>query len=165
MSEEIDPSQLRELTELFRELGAIEPETWARSQLEEGLPQLAVFSFARAIWEAVVKDGDDGWIENEVEWSKKHSNEPCSQAGSALEEMLARGVNRQAIINLVRVCQFNALYHVCALIDGARLVELPVNRWTLFQVDEFGQPLAVIQGLHEILLSMDPTGREMRPSN
>jgi hypothetical protein len=42
-------------------------------------------------------------------------------------------------------------------------VDLPVSDWTLHQVDESGKPIAIIQGLHEVLLGMDPTGREMRP--
>jgi hypothetical protein len=39
--------ELQELTELFARLGAPRPESWARSQLEEGIPQLARFVFLR----------------------------------------------------------------------------------------------------------------------
>ncbi len=52
----------RELTELFRNLGADDPAGWARSQLEEGLPQLARFLFLRQAWKLVVKPDDSGWI-------------------------------------------------------------------------------------------------------
>ena len=37
----------RELTELFRKLGARDPSAWARSQTSEKIPQLARFLFLR----------------------------------------------------------------------------------------------------------------------
>ncbi len=62
----------------------------------------------------------------------------------------------------MRVFQYSTLFHVCALLDGLSAPDLPVD-WTLHQVDDDGVPLAVIQGLHEVLLGLDPTGREMLP--
>lgn len=49
-----DPEELRQLTELFRQIGADDPEAWARSQLEERIPQLAIFCFAKALWQGVL---------------------------------------------------------------------------------------------------------------
>jgi hypothetical protein len=34
--------------------------------------------------------------------------------------------------------------------------------WRLYQTDEHGRPIAPITGLHESLLELEPTGREMR---
>ena len=53
----VDPDELRRLTEVFREHEADDPEAWARSQLEEGIPQLAIFCFSKALWEGVVEEG------------------------------------------------------------------------------------------------------------
>jgi hypothetical protein len=39
-----------ELTALFKKVGARKPEGWARSQIEEGIPQLARFLFLRQAW-------------------------------------------------------------------------------------------------------------------
>ena len=161
--ERANPEDLRRLADVFRQHGANDPEAWARSQLEEGIPQLAIFCFSKALWEGVVDETDDGWIDREIEWAKARPRDPCAQIGPALEEMLAKGVSRQAITDLVRVMQYEQLYHVCSLLDGARTVDLPVSDWTLHQVDEDGEPVAIIDGLHEVLLGMDPTGREMRP--
>ncbi len=158
-----DPEELQRLTELFRQHGANDPESWARSQLEEGIPQLAIFCFAKALWEGVIEEGDEDWVDREIQSAKLHPKNPCAQAGPALAEMLARGVGRESINALVRVMQYSALYHACSLIDGAVSVDLPVNEWVLHQVDAEGRAVAIIQGLHEVLLSMDPTGREMRP--
>jgi hypothetical protein len=38
-----------ELTALFKKVGARKPEGWARSQIEEGIPQLARFLFLRQV--------------------------------------------------------------------------------------------------------------------
>lgn len=159
----IDPEELRRLTEVFRKHGADDPESWARSQLEEGIPQLAIFCFAKALWEGIIEEDDNAWIEADIEWANSHSTAPCAQSGRALEEMLAKGVSPQSITDLVRVYQFNSLYHACCLLDGSREVDAPINSWALQQTDENGESVATIQGLHEVLLSLDPTGREMRP--
>jgi hypothetical protein len=42
------------LTALFEKLGAADPDGWARSQLEEDIPQLARFLFLRQAWRAIV---------------------------------------------------------------------------------------------------------------
>jgi hypothetical protein len=160
---DVDPDELRSLAEVFRRAGATDPESWAHSQLAEGIPQLAIFSFAKALWNGVIQETDDKWIDQEIEWAKSRPRDPCAQSGLALEEMLAKGVSRQAITDLVRVFQYSALYHACSILDGSRVEDVPITDWTLHQVDEDGKPVAIIQGLHEVLLSMDPTGREMRP--
>jgi len=36
-------------------------------------------------------------------------------------------------------------------------------RWALVYADEDGKILGQVEGLHEEVLGMDPTGREMRP--
>jgi hypothetical protein len=41
---------------------------------------------------------------------------------------------------------------------------LPRVNWTLFEVDDDGEPLHAIDALHESVLDTDPSGREMRPS-
>lgn len=159
----VDRDELQSLTEVFRAAGAMNPEQWAHSQLSEGIPQLAVFSFAKALWNGVVSENDDSWIDREIEWSAKHSSDPCAQIGPALREMLDKGVSRAAIIDLARVLQYEAIFHACSILDGSRMEDVPTSDWTLHQVGEKGEPLSVIQGLHEVLLGMDPTGREMRP--
>mgnify|MGYP001074943207 CR=1 FL=1 len=56
-----------ELLAIFRKLGADDPESWARSESEEGIPQLARFVFLRQAWRnCVIDDGDLGWIEGQT---------------------------------------------------------------------------------------------------
>jgi hypothetical protein len=59
MSREQD---IQEPADHFRALGADEPESWARSQVEEGIPQYARFVFLRQAWTNVIPDGDTSWI-------------------------------------------------------------------------------------------------------
>jgi len=160
---DVDPDELRALAEVFRRAGATDPESWAHSQLAEGFPQLAIFSFAKSLWNGVVQEDDDSWIDDEIEWAGKHVDSPCAQVGPALREMRSKGISRAAITDLVRAMQYHAMYHACSILDGARVEDVPITEWILHQLDVDGEPIAIIQGLHEVLLSMDPTGREMRP--
>ncbi len=160
---EADWKKLEEVTEIFRSYGADEPEELARSELEEGIPQLAILSFATAMWSCVVDEDDDHWIDQEIERTKDCLNDPCAQIGPRVQEMLSRGVSRRAIVDLVRVIQFGALAHAASLIDGSRVEEVPIQGWKLYQTDEEGHPVVAIRGLREALMRLDPTGREMRP--
>ncbi len=152
-----------ELTEVFRSYGADDPEELARSEVEEGIPQLAIFSFAKALWSGVVDEDDDHWIDQEIERAKDGPNDRCAQIGPALQEMLSKGVSRRAIVDLVRVIQYGALSHAVSVIDGSHDGDVPVRSWKLYQTDEDGYPVAAIHGLYDMLPRLDPTWREMRP--
>src|SRR5262249_25800627 len=58
----------QELTELFRKLGADDPAGWARSQIREGIPQLARYLFLRQAWRQVL--GPDDHSRNAQERAK-----------------------------------------------------------------------------------------------
>lgn len=77
--------------------------------------------------------------------------------------MLDKNVSREAIVDVIRIIQFETLYHVCSVIDGVYEAEVPVKDWSLYQLDEDGNPVDPINGLHESLLQCDPSGHEMRP--
>jgi len=59
------------------------------------------------------------------------------------------------------------IFRLGYLLDGADfsgLDELRDVSWALFQTDADGRPTGpAIGGLHESVLELDPTGREMRP--
>ncbi len=77
-NEDVNPDEFRSLTEVFRRAGAPDPESWARSQLAEGIPQLAIFSFAKALWNGVIREDDDQWIDQEIEWARIAHLSGCS---------------------------------------------------------------------------------------
>jgi hypothetical protein len=63
----VDPEELRSVTEIFRRARASDPQSWVNSQLAEGIPQLAIFRFAKALWNGVNPKGDETWIDQEIE--------------------------------------------------------------------------------------------------
>ena len=152
------------LTALFRKLGACDPEGWARSQIEEGIPQLARFLFLRQAWRAVVDDGDAAWIEQAIGRAETHPDEPNAAVGHTLRKLRARGATDNEITDLVRGMQAQLLFHFCYLLEDPGDVEPEVAdvSWALVQTDEDGKVVGRIGGLHESVLDTDPTGREMR---
>jgi hypothetical protein len=158
-------TNLEQLTELFRKLGAPEPERWASSQITEGFNQLGRFLFLRQAWKLVIDDTNHSWIQAQIDRSSNEPAAPCSGIGPALQRLLAQGASPQDISDVVRVMQYELLFRLCYLIDDPCLEEPEVRDiwWGLWQLNQEGKPVSQIGCLHESVLGTDPTGREMRP--
>ena len=154
-----------ELAALFRKLGARDPEGWARSQVGENIPQLARFLFLRQAWRQIVEEGDSSWIVNSIQRAQTHPNEAYAGVGHALKKLRARGATDDEITDVVRGMQAKLLFSFCNLLEDPGDIEPEVAdvAWALVQVDDEGNVLDNIGGLHESVLDTDPTGREMRP--
>ena len=157
---------LAALTALFRKLGAPNPESWAQSQLTEGIDQLSRFVFLRQAWRQVPPATDTSWMEAQVAAAEKRSDQPGAGAGHALKRLLADGANREDLHTVVRTMQWELLHGLCYLLDDPGTLEPEVEnlQWALVRVDEDGNAVGPIGGLHESVLETDPTGREMRPA-
>jgi hypothetical protein len=155
----------QKLAALFEKLGARDPASWAKSQVEEGIPQLARFLFLRQAWRGVVGENDPKWIEQAIAQSASRPKGPYAGVGHALARLRERGATDEEITDLVRGMQAEFLFHLCYLLEDPGDVEPEVESvaWTLVQTDEDGNVLNTVGGLHESVLEMDPTGREMRP--
>jgi len=162
-NESLRKDDLKDLTAIFRQAGAEDPESWADSQIEEGINQLGRFSFLKAITSQWMKEDETNWVDNQIEFDYSAPEDPCSQLPMALKEMLEKNVKRETIIDLIRVIQFNTLFHVCSAIDRSFEPDTPVTNWSLFELDDDENPKSRIDGLHESLLEFDPSGKEMRP--
>jgi len=163
-----DEQKIQQWTERFRMLGAYAPEGWARSQVEESIPQYARFVFLRQAWQSVIADGDTSWIDPQIQQADRRPRDPGAGIGPALKRMLATGASREDITEVVRVMQSHLLFNIAYQLADPGVVEYPSEdmpqvSWALFEVDEEGQPLHPIGALHESVLDTDPTGREMRP--
>jgi len=136
----------RELAAKFRKLGAADPEGWAQSQLEEGIPQLARFLFLRQAWRQVVEEGDCRWIDSSIERAKAHPDEPYAGVGHALKRLRARGATDEDITDVVRGMQAQFLFSLCYLLEDPGEIEPEVEDvgWVLAQVDGDGNVLATI---------------------
>ena len=163
-------NDLQAWTECFRALGACDPESWARSQIEESIPQYARFVFLRQAWQNVVTDGDTSWIAAEIAASEQRLQGPGASVGPALKRMLAAGVSCEDITEVVRAMQWIVLSGIAYQLDDSEVVEypkanMPQVNWALFELDVEGRPSHPIGGLHESVLETDPTGREMAPKH
>jgi hypothetical protein len=159
---------LQELTEAFRKLGARNPELSARSQMTEGVPRFAMLAFLRQAWKYVIDEDDESWIDDLVNNADEKRNEPCSGLGPAVKRMLAAGVPRADIVDVVRITQYQLLFNLCYQLSDPSEVDfldstMPPVDWKLFEVNAKGEALAPMDGLYESVLSLDPTGREMCP--
>lgn len=159
------PTDLKTLTRLFDALGAPDPEGWARSQVDQGIPQLARYLFLRQAWRNIVPEDDSRWIDAAIARAKDHPGEPYAGAGLALGRLRAKGATDEELTDLVRAMQAELLFGLCYLLDDPGEVEEAVEdiAWALVQIDDEGTVLETIGGLHESVLETDPTGREMRP--
>lgn len=157
--------EIARFAEIFRKAGARGPEGWARSQVEEGIPQLARFLFLRRAWEYIVSEDDSSWIDRVIIHDDKRPADPYAAVGHALKSLRAKGATDEEITDLVRGIQAELLFGLCYMLEDPGDVPdgvTPVD-WGLFRLDEHGNPVEPIRGLHESVLDTDPTGREMRP--
>lgn len=156
---------IRKLAQRFRAVGAPDPEGWARSEVEEGIPQLARYLFLRQAWRRIVADGDTTWIEPAINDAERAPSAPYAGVGLALKRLQAHGASASDLSDVVRGMQAQLLFDLCVLLSDPGQLEPEVEdvAWTLVQVSPEGEVLSAIDGLHESVLETDPTGREMRP--
>jgi hypothetical protein len=160
------------LVTIFKRLGAADPEGWAASEVNEGIPQLHRFLVLRGMWSSVVPDGETSWIDSRIEDARRRAGEPLSGVGAALERLRTAGADAHDITEVVRGMQYSTLFSIAHLLydptgaydDDVEIAdELEDVGWGLWSEDADGNPIEPIEGLHESALSMDPSGREMRP--
>ena len=155
-----------ELVDLFRRLGAPSPEEWADSQVTEGIPQFARFLFLKQAWSNDVPEGSTAWIENAIRSAQARPNDPYAGLGAALARCKAAGASPDDLTEIARCVQAELLFAIAYLLEGPpddRDIDVDVS-WGLFETDQHGHPTTYrIGDLHESVLELDPTGREMRP--
>jgi len=160
------PTNEAELTQIFKNLGAPSPEAWAGSQVREGIPQLLRFLFLKGAWDTIPAAEDTTWIDEEIDSAAAHPNAPYSGLGQALSRCRERGVADEDLAEIARCLRAQMLYSIGYLMEAPDILPPPLDdvAWGLFQVDDEGRPFGrQIVGLHESVLELDPTGREMRP--
>jgi hypothetical protein len=152
--------RIRELSEVFRDLGADDPDDWARSEVEEDIPQLATFLALRKMWRHAMPWVDDpsGWIEVVVE-DADDPNAAFPDAGQALRRMLAAGADPDDVLTVARMVALETLFSTVRTLDDGRDHAAPEDTpgWLLVETDPEGEPTGrVVSGLHESVLSLEP---------
>jgi hypothetical protein len=152
--------RIRELSEVFRDLGAADYEERARSEVEENTPRLATFLALRKMWRHAMPWTDDpsGWIEVVVE-EADDPNAPFPDAGQALRRMLAAGADPGDVLTVARMVALETLFSAVRTVDDGRDHNAPDDTpgWLLMETDPEGEPTGrVVSGLHEEVLFLEP---------
>jgi hypothetical protein len=158
MAKNVNPEMVQRLADVFRGLGATDPDSWARSQLEEGIGQLAHFVFLKQAWHSILDENKvDDWIKEAIRMGETYPASFREHLALALQKVLAHGVNAGELGSLIQLVQYQTLNELCFLLDDGGVAS-PVNskdrawppiRWALHQVDEERQVIDHIGGLHE----------------
>ncbi len=161
------------MIEVMRTLGADDPEGWVGSEIRGNIPQLARFLVLRRLWPEVIDRyrNHPSWIDDQILQSEADPTGYFADAGLALRRMRAAGVSEKDIASVARMVAYEAVFGVLDVIDEGYDPELEeahptwaLPGWELVEVpaDE-RQTRRHVGGLHESILSMDPSGREGRP--
>lgn len=130
------------------ELGAPDPAGWAASEAREGIPQQTRFLFLRSLWPESI----DVWA----------SEEAISRIPAG-KRLLDAGASANDLSTLLRAVAYEAAFNVIARMDEGNDPDGPEDApgWVLLETGADAKPTGrVVGGLHEDLLSLDPSGTE-----
>lgn len=146
------------LAGLFTALGADDPEGWADSEVEEGIPQLARYRFLRMIWQDI-----DVWSTAAPDWVAAYREEGL--AGGAVERAVRLGLSDAELGEIAREVAketaFGLLHGMADPSDGdlPPEVERRLPGWCLAELSPEGEPTGrVLEALHEDLDELEPQG-------
>ncbi|MBS0264775.1 MAG: hypothetical protein JSS02_22765 [Planctomycetes bacterium] len=135
---------LQELMERFRQAGCRDPEGWASSEIQHGIPQFARFVFLRELWKCAASRGSHEWL--------RHLDLPNDDGKGGVKRRLKESTaSIDDLTELVRAAQAEVVRNVAYLLDGYVPDEDLVEkiRWGLFELDDDLKPARELDGLHE----------------
>ena len=131
----------------FEALGAADAEAWAKSEVSEDLPHLARVMLLRSLWRGPI----DGW-----------ADPGAFDQLPAAQRLLAAGANKKDLVRLARAVAYEAVFATLDELDSGSDVNVSGVDvgWIVMESGEDGAPTGrALSGLHEDLLTMDPSGR------
>lgn len=121
-----------------------DPESWAQSEIDENIPQVARYRFLHQLWPRLI----DGWPNG-------LNNIPAARRA------LADGANEQDLALLVRAVAYETVFGMLYHLDDDSLDAAGLPHWALMELDESGKLTGrPVQALYEDLLALDPSGRD-----
>lgn len=130
----------------------------------------AVEIFVRGIWKRIPEEDDAKWVDNVAKMGR--SEEPLGDFGPIVKEMIDRGLSPKTIARFAKIIGYETAFGICSHLEDPissyegfpEIADSKVS-WGLFKLDPATRkPIERMDGAHEILLSMDPTGLEMTPT-
>lgn len=137
-----------DLTRRMTDLGAPDPAGWAKSELHENIAQQARYVFLRSTWPQHIDP---------------FGREDVIRRFPAGARLLDAGVSVADLSTLLRAVAYEAAFSAIERVDERRDPDAPPNApgWVLMETDSDGRLTGRdIGGLHEDLLTLDPSGRE-----
>ncbi|MEU7261948.1 hypothetical protein AB0B21_40075 [Streptomyces rimosus] len=132
----------------FSALGVTDPADLVKSEVIEGVPQLARFVLLRSLWRGAIYG-----------WTGPGSLDQLPAA----QRLLAAGADREDLVRLARAVAYEAVFATLDELDaGGDANGMGVEAgWVVMESDEDGSPTGrTLPALHEDLLTMDPSGRD-----
>jgi hypothetical protein len=104
--------------------------------------------FLAALWRDQINSYmRESWIDNVIRESERRSDAPFADYGSVLKRLLDLGASRRDLSLLARAISYETTFSA------------------LYALNDPGVEHNDIEGLHESLLSADPSGMEGRPGS
>src|SRR5262245_46460500 len=124
--------------------------------------------FLRGVWAKIPDEADVSWVRRVAKLPP--SDHPLGDMGSLVKKLLDAGITAREIARLAKLLCYETAFGIMYLLGDSHASyegfppEMEQLQWRLFLIDpESKEPGEPLRGLHESLLSMDPSGREMRP--
>jgi hypothetical protein len=123
--------------------------------------------FVRGAWMKVPSEDDTTWVRRIA--GLPSTNQPLGDYGVLVKRMLECDVSEYEIARFAKIVGHETAFGIAYLLDdpsaGFAATSNPEGvSWRLYQVDERTErPTQPLIGPRELMLSMDPSGREMRP--
>jgi hypothetical protein len=162
-------TKAQQMIDRLARLGAADAAAWVQSELQEDIPQAARFLILRRLWRDIDdwRDNAAAYVPGMIAHAEKAPNAPFADGERALKRMVELGVPVAEIGAFARMVAYEAMFAVVEVIDEGYDPDADegVPGWGLIEVGAEGELTnRQIGGLHEGLLSLDPTGREGRPA-
>ena len=125
--------------------------------------------FLRGIWKLIPDEESTEWVKRVA--NMPGTNAPLGDFGPIVKDMLDKGVSTEEIARFARIIGYETAFNICyhledpnASYEGFDDSEQTRIQWELYKINaETEEPIERLTGLHESLLMMDPSGREMAP--
>lgn len=123
-------------------------------------------AFIQGLWKSIPSDSDVSWVHNLA--TLPASDKPCGDLTDLVRKMISAGISKEDVARFAKITAYDAVFSMCYYLDDyfdAKEFFEPGfdGGWGLFETNEEDLPIAPLGGLHEMLISGDPSGREMRP--